>query len=109
MPQTYVLNIEKLFHTCQSAGLPIISLDALGRARFERPLTAAEEQTFADLRATHDPKDPHAEERDARLKAGIHLEDLVDALWSAAAEGDDNALRDLKQRLKTLKEKETAA
>jgi aryl-alcohol dehydrogenase-like predicted oxidoreductase len=104
MPQTYILNIEKLFHTCQAAGLPIVSLDALGRGRFERPLTAEEEQTFADLRAAHDPKDPRAEEQEARLKAGIHLEDLVEALWAAAAEDDDTALRDLKQRLKTLKE-----
>lgn len=104
MTQTYILNIEKLYHTCQAAGLPIISLDARGKACFERPLSATEEKTFADLRAAHDPKDPRAEERDARLKAGIRLEDLVDALWAAAAEGDDSPLRDLKQRLKTLKE-----
>lgn len=99
-----ILNIEKLFKTCEAAGLPIISLDALGRARFERPLTPQEEQTFADLRAAHDPKDPRAEERETRLKAGIHLDDLVEALWNAAAEGDDSALRDLKERLKKLKE-----
>lgn len=95
-----IVHPKKLTAELQAAKLPVAGVSSRGRVDYSRELTKQETATAKAIIEAHDPKPTDAEiERDLMAKAGISLADMVMALWTQAAQGDNRAVERLAEKI----------
>ena len=105
-PKPPTCNPEKLFRELQAAAISIESVDAHGRATYQRALTPPESSLSDQLIKNHTPEDDPPTLSEELFKAGITPELRLEALWSAVIEQDDTRARTIQHTISAIQAKQ---